>query len=248
MRSISLVLAAWLTLPSLALAATPEELAALDALFAKRGDAAALKQLDDSLDQALAATPEDFELLWRSARVRQWQADGASDAKLKKSLGKQTWDLGDRARKVSPDRVEGHYFAALGVGAYAQGLGVLTALGEGIEGKFNERLDKAVKMDPMYERGGPLLAKARYYYELPWPKRDLKKSAELCRKAADKHPEMLRAWLFLSETLLADGQEKEAQEAILKVTQGSTAYDPPEAQRMQSRAKKVQADIEKALQ
>jgi hypothetical protein len=57
----------------------------------------------------------------------------------------------------------------------------------------------------------------------------------------------LRAWLYLAETLLADGEEKQAHEAILKVSQGSVGYDPAEGQRIQQWAKKVQADIEEEL-
>ncbi|WP_257458545.1 hypothetical protein [Archangium lipolyticum] len=245
MRSISLALFVLVSLP--ALAASPEELSSWDALYARRNDAAAVKQLDEALQKALAATPEDYEVLWRAARLRQWQADGTADSKAKKSLGKQMWELGDRARKVSPDRVEGQYFAALGIGAYSQAVGIVTALGEGLEGKYNERLDAALKIDPMFERGGPLLAKGRYFYELPWPKRDLKKSASLYQKAIAKHPEQLRGWLYLAETLLADGEEKQAHEAILKVTQGSVGYDPAEGQRVQGWAKKVQAAIEEEL-
>jgi tetratricopeptide (TPR) repeat protein len=245
MRSISLALFVLVALP--ALAATPEELSAWDALYARRADAAAVKQLDEALRKALQSTPEDFEVLWRAARLRQWQTDGATDSKAKKSLGKQTWELGDRARKVAPDRVEGHYFAAVGMGGYSQAVGILTALGEGLEGKYNERLDAALKLDPMFERGGPLIAKGRYYYELPWPKRDLKKSASFYQKAVAKHPEQLRAWLYLAETLLADGEEKQAHEAILKVSQGSVGYDPAEGQRVQGWAKKVRADIEEKL-
>lgn len=245
MRSISLALLLLVTLPTLA--ATPEELAAWDALYERRADAAAVKQLDEALKKALEATPGDYEVLWRAARVRNWQADGATDAQVKKSLGKQTWELADRARKAAPDRVEGQYFAALGIGAYSQAVGILTALGEGLESKYNERLDAALKLDPMYERGGPLLAKGRYYYELPWPKRSLKKSAEHYQKAIAKHPEALRAWLYLSETLLADGEEKKAQEALLKVTQGSVGYDLAEGQRVQGWSKKVQAAIEEEL-
>ncbi|PTL78220.1 hypothetical protein [Vitiosangium sp. GDMCC 1.1324] len=245
MRSILLAVFLLMTLP--ALAATPEELAAWDALYARRADPAAVKQLDEALKKAVEASPEDYEVLWRAAQLRNWQADGATDAQVKKSLGKQTWELADRARKVAPDRVEGQYFAALGIGAYSQAVGILTALGEGLESKYNERLDAALKLDPMYERGGPLLAKGRYYYELPWPKRSLKKSAEHYQKAIAKHPEALRAWLYLAETLLADGEEKKAHEAILKVTQGSVGYDPAEGQRVQGWSKKVQAAIEEEL-
>jgi tetratricopeptide (TPR) repeat protein len=181
------------------------------------------------------------------ARWRQWQAEGAPDAKVKKNLGRQAWELGDRARKLAPERIEGHYYAALGLGSYSQAAGILTALGEGLEGKYNERLDTALKMDPMFDRGGPLLAKGRYYYELPWPKRDLKKSASFFQKVIVQYPGQLRAWLYLAETLLAEGEEEQAHEAILKVTRGSVAYDPAEGQLVQGWAKKVQAAIEKEL-
>jgi hypothetical protein len=245
MRSILLSVFVLVTLP--ALAATPEELASLDGLYARRGELEAAKQQDEALDKAVKSSPEDFEVLWRLARWRQWQAEGATDAKVKKSLGRQVWELGDRARKLAPARIEGHYYAALGIGSYSQAAGILTALGEGLEGKYNERLDAALKMDPLFDRGGPLLAKGRYYYELPWPKRDLKKSASFFQKVIDQQPGQLRAWLYLAETLLAQGEEKQAHEAILKVTRGSVAYDPAEGQRVQGWAKKVQAAIEKEL-
>ena len=246
MRSISLAVFLLAAFP--VLAATPEELSSWDALYEqKRGEPAVVKQLDEALKKAVEATPEDYEVLWRAARIRNWQADGTTDAKVKKSLGKQVGELGDRARKVAPDRVEGHYFAALGIGAYSEAVGILTALGEGLESKFNERLDTALKIDAMYGRGGPLLAKGRYFYKLPWPKRDLTKSTSHFQKALAKHPEALRAWLYLAETLLADGEEKKAHEAILKVTQGSGGYDPAEAQRVKEWARPVQAAIEEKL-
>lgn len=245
MRSISLALVLLMALPGLA--ATPDELSALDALYAKRSEAAAVKELDAALAKALETAPEDYELLWRSARSLQWQADGAADSKLKKSLGKQAWTVGDRARKVAPGRIEGNHFAAAGIGSYSQAVGILTALGEGLEGKYNERLDTAIKLNPDYEQGAPLMLKGRYYFELPWPKRDLKKSAELYRKVLASHPGNLRAWMFLADTLLAQGEEKQAQEALLKVFEGSVAYDPPEGKRAQAQARPLRARIEEKL-
>ena len=244
MRSLLLALAVLLAAP--ALAATPEELASLDALHKRRAEGPALKELEAALNKALEAAPEDYELLWRKSRLLQWQAD-ALGAKAKMVLGRQAWDLGDHARKLAPERVEGHYYAAVGLGAYAQGMGVLKALSEGIEGKFNERLDKAIKLDAGFERGAPLVAKARYYYELPWPKRDLKKSAALYEKVLSTNPENLRAWTYLAETRLADGEEKQADEAIQKALAGATDYDPPEAQRVLPEARKVKARVDEEL-
>lgn len=228
-------------------AADPAVLANLDALYAKRGEAGGEKALEEALKKAQEGAPDDYELVWRTARLRQWQADGATADKLKKVLGRQTWDLGEKALKLAPDRVEGHYYAATGIGAYSQAVGIMKALGEGLEGKFNERLEAATKIDPTYERGAPWLVKGRYYYELPWPKRNLGKSAEFYEKAIAKFPHSLRAHYFLAETLLKDGKAEKAREAIQKVKQGSTDYDPPEGRRIQEWAKKVEADIEEEL-
>ena len=247
MRSLLLALAVLVAPPSGA--ATPEELSSLDALNQRRADTAAVKQQEEALQKALAAAPEDFELLWRKARLLQWQADGAGgQPKLKMALGKQAWELGDRARKLAPERVEGHYYAAVGVGAYAQGLGVMKALSEGIEGKFNERLDTALRLDADFQWGAPRIAKGRYFYELPWPKRDLKKSAEQYQKVLAKFPGNVRARTYLAATLLKDGKAPEAQEANGKALQARTDYDPPEATRALAEARKLEAEIRKELE
>ena len=245
MRLLPLALVSLLALPARAF--SPEELTALDALYARRDEAAAAQALEDRLGRALEAAPEDFELLWRASRLRQWQAVGAGE-KARRLLGKQAWELGDRARQANPARVEGPYFAALGLGLYAQAVGVLTALGEGLEARFIERLDAAIRINPMYERGGPLLVKGRYYYELPCPKRDLKKSAALLRQVLSQHPERLRARLYLAETLLEEGRAEEAREVFFPMTGAREVADPPEGLRVQASARQVRTRIEAALE
>jgi cytochrome c-type biogenesis protein CcmH/NrfG len=245
MRLILLALSLVVAVP--ASAATPEVLASLDALFNRRSESAAVKELEETLKKELQATPEDYELIWRKGRLLVWQADGASDGRLKKVLGKQAWDACEHGVKLAPQRVECQYFAAGGIGTYSQGVGIMKALKDGLEGKFNEKLDAAIKIDGFYERGGPLLAKGRYHYELPWPKRDLKQSAKLYEQVIAKFPENLRAHYYLAETLLADDKAEKAREAILKVKQGSVAYDPADGRRVQEWAKKVEADIEEEL-
>lgn len=245
MRPILLALCLLATSP--ALAAPPELLASLDALYGKRDEPAAVKELEDTLKKELQAAPEDYELLWRQAQLLLWQGDGASDVRLKKVLGKQTWDTCERGVKLAPQRVECQYLAAAGIGVYSEAVGILKALKDGLEGKFNARLDTALKIDPSFVRGAPLLAKGRYHYKLPWPKRDLKESTKLYERAITKSPENLRAYYYLAETLLADGKAEKAREVILKVTQGSVTYDPPEGRRIKEWAKKVEAKIAEEL-
>lgn len=217
----------WAALP--ALASTPEE---LDQLYSQRSEPSAVEKLEAALTQELQATPESYELLWRLARLRYWQADGSPAGKRRETLARQGWDLAEKAVKLAPERVEGHYYAAVNIGAYSQAVGILSALAQGLEGRFNARIDKAMALDTSFERGGPWLAKGRYHYELPWPKRDLRKSAELYRKVLDKYPDRLRAWYFLAETLQADGQPAKALEALGELDKRGVASDPPEGRRV----------------
>lgn len=220
--------------------------ARVDALWPRRDEKGVSEQIDQLLTQGLKAKGEDFELLWRMARARFWEADGATDERRKKVAGRQAWNYGDRAIRANPKRVEGYYYAGIGIGAYSQAIGILKALGEGLEGKFNKRIDTAIELNPELEGGGPLLAKGRYYYELPWPKRDLDKSRALYERVLARHPDSRRAYLYLAETQLKQGDAKAALATIEKAF-GPAEYDPPEGRRVHARAKQVKAQIQEEL-
>src|SRR5262249_58524749 len=113
-----------------------------------------------------------------------WVGDGLENAEdRKQKIGREVWDLGDRMVKAKPEWVGGHYYAAAGIGIYSQAVGILKALGEGLEAKFNERLDKAIQIDPRFQKEMPLIAKGPYYFDLPWPKRNLGTTATCYHKA-----------------------------------------------------------------
>lgn len=232
------LIACWI-LPVVAFAAP--DFARIDSLWKKRDDPAVMKQIEAELAAAAKEAPDDYGVLWRQARFKQWIADGLPDGDLKKNLGKECWHIAEQAVSKNGNAVEGHYYAAVCIGNYSQAVGILTALGEGLEGKFNGQLDTAIRIDPNFEDGAPLIAKGRYYYELPWPKRDLGKSAEWYQKAIAAHPVNLRAHMYLAETWLHDGKSKQAKEEIAKAINGTIDYDPPEGARARAQAKSLQA-------
>ncbi|MBL9037075.1 MAG: hypothetical protein JNG84_01050 [Archangium sp.] len=230
-----------------AAAGAPDAAARFDELWKTRDDPATLKAADALIAESLKATPDTYDVLWRAARARWWVADGAADDTLKKQVAKEAWDFAARAQKAKPGALEGTYYTALSIGAYSQSVGILKAITEGLEKQYVTNLDAALKLNEGYDRYGGLRAKGRYYWSLPWPKRDLKKSREILLRAAEKNPEHLRNWLFLAETELKDGNPKEAKAAIEKVLNGSLDFDPPEGRRSKAWAKPVAAEIEKAL-
>jgi len=227
---------------------TAESYAAkLDVLYKTRDNATSIKETDKLISESTKAFPNDYGLLWRASRFRWWQADGTTAEKLRITLAKDGWNYAKRAEAAKKDGLEAKYYMANNIGAYSQAVGILKALGEGLEGKFNENLDYAVKANPSYDLYGPLTGKGRYYFELPWPKRDLGKSKELLEKAVKGEPRHLRGWYYLAETQLKDGDAKAAKVSIDKVLNGDISYDPPEGRRIKNWAKDVAKKIDEEL-
>lgn len=233
-----------------AAAAAPDAasfVATLDELWKTRDTAASAKATDEAIRDGLKAFPTDYEILWRAARFRWWVADGTTDEKLKKQIAKEGWNFAKRAVEAKGTGAEGKYYVALNIGAYSQAVGILKALGEGLEGQFVDNLEASLKLNEAFERYGGHTAKGRYHWELPWPKRDLGKSKVELQKSIDKHPEHLRNYYYLAATLLKDGDAKGAKATVDKALGGADGYDPPEARRVKAWARTLAAEIDKEL-
>ena len=159
-----------------------------DAQWKERDQPGKLDEIRAELTKAEKLAPDDYGVLWRLARLDFWISDDPSLGEEERSqLGKRAWEYGDRAAKVNPDGVEGWYFGALGMGNYSLGIGILKALGQGVEGKFRERLGKAetaqseVQRRGDLQRLGPLLPEAALAQVRPEEER-----AEPAQGAADE--------------------------------------------------------------
>jgi hypothetical protein len=254
---LRMTLALALLLPHLAAAqaaARPEApregvgplLAEVDALHPRRDDPAALAQLRARLAEAEKAAPTDYEVLWRLARLHFWLADDpALKSEEKSREGKIAWEYGDRAAAANPARVEGWNYAAAGVGNYALGIGVLTALRQGIEGKFKERLSKAESIDPDFEHGAIQTAWGRFWFELPWPKYSAERSQKALEAALGKNPANVRAHVYLADLFAKEGQAGRAQAELQRALTGAPGrYDAPEERRWMDVARRRMADLE----
>lgn len=204
-----------------------------DALWLRRSDAAAVKELSTLLKDRLQAEPTLLEALVRKAMQQCWLADGMGDGTpVKASLGKSCWETAERAIAVAPNDARAQYWATVGIGLYSEGVGILTALAEGLEGKFLGRCEAAIKLDKEYLMGSPNTLLGRFYFKLPWPKRDLKKSAELLESTLKSHPDNLLAKYFLADTLEALDRKDEARKQIDEVL-AAKATDPQDLRSQQ---------------
>lgn len=220
------------------------ELARIDAIWKVRDEPGKALEAEEALEQASKLAPASYDVLWRRARQLFWRADDPELAKDEKSrLGKEGWEVGDRAAAARPDRVEGWFYAAAGVGNYALGIGVVTALFQGIEGKFRERLERAEAIDPGYDVGAISTAWGRFWYELPWPKYDARKCEARLRQALALNAKNVRAQVYLAELFFKEGKPEEAR-ALLSAAAAQVpgAYDAPEERRWQARARVLLAE------
>ena len=206
----------------------------IDTLYAGRDDRRVLDQQRRFLDEQVASAPKDYEVLWRAARLYFWLGDDPSLSSDDRSkLGKTGWDLAERAVVVAPDRPEGHYWAAVNIGTYALGLGVVRALAAGLESKFKEQLGRAEALAPDYNHGGVGVAWGRFYEKLPWPKRDRAKAEQALRRVlTQQYPNNLRARVFLADTLAHSGRAAEAKVLLDEVAAAPLGrYDAAEEHR-----------------
>ena len=208
-----------------------------DELWKKRDQPAVMKEMHDILGQQISNDPKSFEANWRLASLYNWEANGTEGDK-KAEFGKQAWAAGDVAAAAKPNDVRGHYQAGVGVGLYSEGIGILTALSQGIEGKFRDRMLAALKIDKDYLDGAPQVVWGRYFFKLPWPKRDVDQSIKVLEDCLASHPDNWRGKIYLADSLADNGKTEDARRFVQDVLDARNGSDPPEDKRLKEMAKK----------
>jgi len=219
-----------------ATAPLPAVVARVDDLYRHRDDKMAWHEEQRLVQALIARAPADYGVLWRAARFYFWASDDPGVSKEQRSRwGKDGWDFAERAIVVNPNDVAGYYWAALCMGNYALGLGVVKALSQGMEGKFRERLTHAQALNAGYEGGAAEVAWGRFFDKLPWPKRDRKKAEEHLRKAIELNPTALRPRVYLASSYLDSDRIIEAKRLLDEVAAAVPGhYDAPEERRAQA--------------
>jgi tetratricopeptide (TPR) repeat protein len=216
----------------------------LDKLHGRRDAAGALERAA-RLVAELQAAPPGYDVLWRAARVAFDLGDAPGCAPEERSKrSKEAWELARRAIALRPTGVEGHYWAALGIGAYGDGLGVVGAVMKGIEGKFTGALSRATELGPGYDFGNIFVMWGLYYLEMPWPKRDRRRAAEHLRHALALNPANLRAKLYLARLARDEDRLDEARSLLAQIAAAPVGrYDGPDERRAKDEAKALNASL-----
>lgn len=134
----------------------------------------------------------------------------SAQSKILLELGNLTRKYADRASALNPQGVEGHFYRALGISLYAFGKSIVKALLEGLGPKYEKALDEALAINKGYDGGVLYSAYGRYWYTLPWPKRNLKKSLSDLLLAVKYSPVNAQMLDFLGDTYYALGDKEKA--------------------------------------
>jgi len=223
----------------------PAALARLDALHVRRDEPQAQREARRLAETAVQAAPNDYGTLWRAARVLFTDSDDPARPSDERSrLGKQAYDLAERAIAANPNDVAGHYWAALSIGSYAEGMGVVRALANGIEGKFKRPLERATALDVTYDHGNIPVVWAAYYLELPWPKRDRPRAARELERALQINPANLRARLYQARIAIDEDSPAAAKALLAGIAAApDNRYDPPDERRVKKEAAVLAAQV-----
>lgn len=207
------ILLSSLLLPAVARAGAAESIAAADKLRLLEWQNGKALEAIPLYESAAKEGADEYEIAWKTASAYFWAGENVTDAKKLEKLGEKCLASAEKAAKLKPDRVEGNYYTAVCWGTYSHGISIPSAIVKGVEGKFKGAAGKAEKIDPAFENGAPLNAFGRFYFELPWPKRDLAKSQKYLERNITQSPCNLRTRWYYAETVLKRGEKVDGRSA-----------------------------------
>ncbi len=197
-----------------------------DAFF-EQGGLEDIKKVIELYEKILEQNPGDFEATWKIARacrgygdlVKRKKVPGWED--LCAQYGKKGMEYAKKAIEMAPDKPNGYYYYGLCVGTYSDGVGLFTALREGLKDKTRNSLEKAYEIDKYFEEGGPIVALGRFWQVVPWPYTDEDKAMQYYREFQKTKyfdtPGAVNAHVYMAELLMdqwGSEPEKEARKLL----------------------------------
>jgi len=206
-----------------------DTLAQADALF-KKGDIASILESIPLYIRAVEANPNSYEANWKCARAHREYANLNLEQELEgwkdvcKKYGKDGMRYGEKAKELEPEKIEGHYYYGLCVASYSDGVSILKALKEGLKGSTQKAFYKAYEIDKMFEDGGPILAIARFWHQLPFPLRNKRRAQKYFEEHHKYFPDDPQGLVYFAELLIDRRKKDEARPLLEKAVAGDEPY------------------------
>lgn len=187
------------------------------------------KAVDLSL-KGLAQQPQSYDANWVAAKAHRLYGDECKKQNVAgwkntcKDYGKKGMGYAEKAMKLNPSKVDGHFWYGASAGTYSDGVSILTAIKEGLKNKTQAAFETSYKLDKMYEDGGPIKAIGRFWSVLPWPMKDKKKAVMYLEEFNKLFPNDVEGQVYLGQAYI-DVKEKDKAKALLtKAAASSDRY------------------------
>ena len=201
----------------------PELMREGDVLWKSRADEEKALASIDAYKKVLEKEGNNYEACWKIARSYFYLGDGLPETREMRDrheeMGEKGMAYAKKALAINPGGIEGHYYFALCLAEYSIGISIVRALAQGLGPEYEKHIGKALDMDRYYDYAGPLRAMGRYWYKLPWPKRDIDKSIEYLKESVAAAPLSNRGRVYLAESYLKGGEKGLAQKELLKAVE-----------------------------
>jgi FimV-like protein len=209
-----------------------------DQLFSRGQDPARDRQSLAVLERAIAADPNNYQLLWRAARSYYYVGDAAAGKQEKKVNFEKGIFAAQRAVAQQGGAVEGHFWLAANYGGWAEMVGVVNAY-QTVK-KIRAEMQTVLRINANYEDGNAYLALGLIDRELPrLLGGNAKRGVSYLEQGLRAAPQNLDLKLALAKAYIEDGRKDEGRRLLQEVV--NAPINP-------ARAKESRHNQEKARQ
>src|SRR3989442_2389809 len=192
-----------------------DPIAEADGLFAYGEDRGRNRQALSIIERALEMRADEYQLLWRAARVYYHVGDDA-EADEKQHYFERGIAAGQRAVALQPTGVEGHFWLGANYGGLSEVQGMIQAF-QMIK-HVRAEMETALRLQASYEDGGAYLALGERDRQLPGlfggsVKRDIAYLEQGLRVA----PQNMAMRLALAEAYLDAGRRDDGHRQLLEI-------------------------------
>ena len=209
-----------------------------DALYADRQHLESAQRAAAMWSADFARNPRSYEVAWKLSRADYWLGGHAPDLD-RRGLLERGIDAGRAAVALDPNRPEGHFWLAAGMGALAESFGMR----QGIKYRrpIKDELDSVLRIDASYEHGSADRAIGRWYFKVPRLFGGNNPLSEQHLKASLRYdPDGTASHFFLAELYLDEHRVAEARAELQRVVSAHGYPEwAPEDSEFRERARKM---------
>jgi tetratricopeptide (TPR) repeat protein len=190
-----------------------------DRLFTYGEDASRDQQAWGVIERALASDGNNYQWLWRAARVRYYLGDAAPKANKLKHF-ESGIGYGQRAIGLQPNAAEGHFWLGANYGGYSEVKGAFSALAT--VKKIRAEMETVLRLNAGYEDGRAYLALGELDRQLPrLLGGNLKRAITRLEAGLKLAPHNLEMKYALAQAYQEDGRKEEARRQLNELLQAA---------------------------